>query len=108
MFVDKILSFGKTLSFCAFNLLVDVKRSIIRLVQELNYSPASSLSLVSELCASLIISSIYLQRLVCNHGDAVPSGLPQSTAQIALAVTEKFILSSVYPEVFCIVKSNFD
>lgn len=83
VFVDKILSFGRTLSFCAFSLHVDVKRSIIRLIQEFNCSAASSLSPVSELCASLIISSICFQRLVCNPGDAVPSGLPQGTALIA-------------------------
>lgn len=103
MVVDKILQFGRVLSFCPLSLHVDVKRPIIRFIQEFNCSPAGSLRPVSVLCASLIISSICFQRLVYNHSDAVPSRVPPSTALIASAITVKFILSAVYPEVLYII-----
>jgi len=84
---------------------VDVKRPIIRFIQQFNCSPASSLSLASELCASQIISPICFQRSVYNNSDAVPSRVPQGTALIASAVTGKFILSAVYSEVLYIINA---
>lgn len=82
---------------------MDVKRSIIRLIQEFDYSPASSLSLVSELYASLIISSFCFRRSVYNHSDTLPSRVPQGTALIASTVMVKFILSAVYPGLLYVI-----
>lgn len=76
-----------------------LKRPLIRLIQQFKYSPGSHLSLVSELCASLLISSICFQGLMFNHSDSVSSRVSQGTGLIAPAITVKFILSSVYPEV---------
>lgn len=80
-----------------------LKGSLIRLIQQFKYSPGSHLGLVSEICASLLISSICFQGLVFNHSDSVSSWISQGTALIAPAITVKFILSAVYPEVLYII-----
>lgn len=76
-----------------------LKRSLIRLIQQFKYSPGSHLALVSELFASLLIFSICFQGLEFNHSDSVSSWVSQGTALIAPAITVKFVLSAVYPEV---------
>lgn len=80
-----------------------LKTPLIRLIKQFKYSPGSRLSPVSELCVSLLISSICFRGLVFNHSDSVSSWVSQGTALIAPAITVKFILSAVYPEVLYII-----